>query len=357
MIRPPVRRGGYFKARSSAWMKAHTEARWTSESPAPKWWAELDAAWQIDAGILPSIRDFAEFLGWKKSTLEGLLKEVFGDIERWSDKSWTNSGQSPDTHRTEAGQPNKVQGQQLIESSDASRTDFGQSPDVPCARAPLSNLNSRLQTEIRSELRPSAIPEQTPQVHLFPPIALPPAEPPEASSPVQTPPAIPEAPIKPPGAVSGASKTAATAADVKRVWAAYREHHELCKEEPPSGAVQVIKPCLKDFDADQLVAVIHWFHKSDDSTCTFMRGQKLTGIDNILRIKALPGRVEAASKPWHRAQAAGGVVLDPDGDVIPPKPAEKAAPKGSNDGLAAGVSLWELAEKARATETQEYNHG
>lgn len=336
-------------------MKAHTEARWTPESPAPKWWAELDAAWQIDAGILPSIRDFAEFLGWKKSTLEGLLKEVFGDVERWSDKSWTNPGQQPDTSRTEAGQSDKVQGQQLIESSDESRTLPGQSPDAPCARAPLSNLNSRLQTEIRSEVRPSAIPDQTPQVHLFPPIGQAPAEPPEASSPVQTPLAIPEASQGQASPVSGASeeKPAALPPDLMAVWAAYRFHHPTCPAIPADGSVRILRRSLKAFTGEQLVAVVRWFHDSDDSTCVFMRGKKLWGLDNIMRIEKLPDRVEAASQPWQQVQApgAGPIILDPEGNVEPMKPQKAASNRGNS--IDSAASTYNLAQQLRAEESKK----
>ena len=122
-MKPPARRGGYFKARSALWLKAHTEARWTPENPAPKWWAELDTAWSLDAGILPSIRDYADFLGWKKGAVEGLLQDVYGDIERWTaDKSRTKSGQREDSERTGGGQPAEVGGQQEQQKQDSRRT-------------------------------------------------------------------------------------------------------------------------------------------------------------------------------------------------------------------------------------------
>jgi len=367
MNRPPVRRGGYFRARSSAWMKAHTEARWTPENPAPKWWAELDAAWQIDAGILPSIRDFAEFLGWKKSTLEGLLKEVFGDIERWSEKSWTNPGQSPDDVRTKPGHLEKEERRQLPTNPDDFRTEFGQSPDVPCARAPLSNLNSRLQTEIRSEFRPSAIPDQTPQVHLFAPIGFPPAEAAGASSPVQTPPAIPEAPIKPPGAVSGASEEKPApqlSPDVMAVWQAWKSWRPGSGPVPPDSVAPMLKAAVKKYKADLVIDVIRWAQSSPHSRARFLRGERngvvdrneLCTIKTVLRHLDEYGefaRAEAASQPWHRAQAAGGTVIDPEGNVEPIKP-QKPAGKRS-DSFESAVSTYDLAQRLRAEE--EAHHG
>jgi hypothetical protein len=137
------------------------------------------------------------------------------------------------------------------------------------------------------------------------------------------------------------------------VWAAYRFHHPTCGATPPSGSVRILRRSLKDFSGEQLVAVIHWFHDSDDSTCSFMRGKKLTGLDNIMRIEALPKRVEAASKPWHRAQAAGGTVIDTEGNVEPIKP-QKPAGKRS-DSFESAVSTYDLAQRLRAEE--EAHHG
>ena len=93
-MRPPVRRGGYFKASAIAWKKAHLSARWTSEAPAPEWWAEIDTLWQIDQEVLPSIRDYADFLGWGKGRVERLIAAAGLDLDRWSrDKNGTKTGQ------------------------------------------------------------------------------------------------------------------------------------------------------------------------------------------------------------------------------------------------------------------------
>jgi len=164
-MKPPARRGGYFKARSALWLKAHTEARWTPENPAPKWWAELDTAWSLDAGILPSIRDYADFLGWKKGAVEGLLQDVYGDLERWTaDKSRTKSGQREDNERTESGQPAEVGGQQEQQKQDSRRTVGGQSADTSRAR---SSKQTQLQTassefQEREDPAPPPAPEAEP---------------------------------------------------------------------------------------------------------------------------------------------------------------------------------------------------
>lgn len=135
------------------------------------------------------------------------------------------------------------------------------------------------------------------------------------------------------------------------VWAAYRFHHPTCGATPPSGSVRILRRSLKDFSGEQLVAVIHWFHDSDDSTCDFMRRRKLTGLDNILRVEALPKRVEAAGESWRRA--AGGTVIDPEGNVEPIKPQNPAGKRP--DSFQSAVSTYDLAQRLRAEE--EARHG
>lgn len=222
-------------------------------------------------------------------------------------------------------------------------------------------------TEIRSEFRPSAIPEQTPQVHLFPPIGFTPAEAAGASSPVQTPAAIPEAPIKPPGAVSGASEEKPApqlSPDVMAVWQAWKSWRPGSGPVPPDSVAPMLKAAVKKYKADLVIDVIRWAQSSPHSRARFLRGERngvvdrneLCTIKTVLRHLDEYGefvRAEAASQPWQRAQAAGGTVIDPEGNVEPIKP-QKPAGKRS-DSFESAVSTYDLAQRLRAEE--EAHHG
>ena len=293
-MKPTPRRGGYFKARSALWLKAHTDARWTSEDPAPKWWAELDAAWCVDAGILPSIRDYANFLGWKKGAVEGLLRDVFGDIERWAaDKTRTKSGQQEDNERTESGQPAKVESRQEPDKQDSQRTAGGQSPDTSRARSSKQPQPQTSSSDFRTDMSPP------PAAPLFAQPAAPEVSPSAAPAPKPQP--------------KGDTLTPGEMA----VWQAYRLHHPTTKATPPKAHQGLLRAAVTEHGAEAVVAVIRWAHQSEGGNARFLRGENpggtvYLGLDNLLRKEKLPGRIELATK-----EAAGDVPI-PKLSALPP---------------------------------------
>lgn len=54
----------YFRVDPFVWEPEHYQPYWSIETPAPNWWAHIDAAWMIDRRMLPPERDIAILWGW-----------------------------------------------------------------------------------------------------------------------------------------------------------------------------------------------------------------------------------------------------------------------------------------------------
>lgn len=143
-MRPPARRGGYYRPRALAWKAAHLTADWSVERPAPEWWAEHDVAWQIDQGILMSVSDLAKFFGWKRTRTYTLMRNALSDIATWEGANdfRTISERLPNDERTKPEQSNQVQPEQEHDKPNDSRTVDEQKENASCARFSLLSLQT-----------------------------------------------------------------------------------------------------------------------------------------------------------------------------------------------------------------------
>jgi hypothetical protein len=89
-------------------------------------------------------------------------------------------------------------------------------------------------------------------------------------------------------------------------WRRYRPRPDYCRL--TEARRRLLRARLRDYSAEELIALVRYAHEADVAECRFWRGQndrqtEYLDLANLLRVTKLDGRVERALL-WRDAQAA-----------------------------------------------------
>lgn len=95
-----------------------------------------------------------------------------------------------------------------------------------------------------------------------------------------------------------ASKVQKTAsdADVERVWAHFRKWHPLTKQAVPKGDGEQIAICLKEWTADEIMAVFTWAHESQHENAVWLRSKDRDCVKTLTVQADFSRRLELAMR-------------------------------------------------------------
>jgi hypothetical protein len=141
---------------------ALVKRNWTKDNRAPEAVAYLWTWSVMRNGVTVSIRDLGNYAGWSKWKARNMLEMVRRDFNAWENGITKphQSGQSPDTSRTVAGQLPDTKPQQSQMVAEQNQTVAGQSPDTDRTVAgrsrviPHTNTKTTTSTKHSSESAP-----------------------------------------------------------------------------------------------------------------------------------------------------------------------------------------------------------